>query len=268
MPRFTYADRLQALSAKSLSDYDRGVVESLKAHYTRKRAMTAGRARYVVSLEERYSDENLAKAAESPVLKRLELLGTLVPVDSWDAGFVESLTNQTQRGRQLSEKQLAVLVKIEKRNSAEARATVGQWKKEYAASESMQLKAKIVASYYLATGYYHDLAQSIIENPEFVPTEKQYKSITSNKYAQKVLSAWFAEPKYAVGSYIYLRDTAGGAIRKNAKGPCVVLKTNANYPHCAAKGAKIYQVLPFGAPIPVLVEERYIKKARGVGGNK
>ena len=266
MPRVTYADRLGALLKKPLSDYDRGVVESLLTYYTRKRSLTAGRARYVASLEERYSDEGLAKAADNPQLKRLEGLATRVTAGSWDEGFVESLTKQVKSNRQLSEKQLSVLSKIEARYSPEAIAPVDQWKKQYTANPHMQLNAKIVASYYIETGYYADLATNILETPEFVPTEKQYRSITGNKYAQKILHAWFAEPKFASGSYVYFRANAPGAVRRGQTRPSVVLKVNATYPKTAAKGTKIYQVLPFGSAAPVLVEERYLKQARGIGG--
>ena len=266
MPRVTYADRFEALLKRPLSDYDRGVVESLQAHYTRKRSLTAGRVRYFVSLEERYSDEALAKAAANPHLKRLEELATRVAAASWDEGFVESLTKQVKSNRQLSEKQLSVLSKIEARYSPEAVAAVAEWKKQYSSSGEMQLNAKIVASYYIETGYYADLATNILETPKFVPTEKQYRAITGNKYAQKVLHAWFAEPKFTSGSYVYFRANAPGAVRRGQTRPSVVLKVNATYPKTAAKGTKVYQVLPFGNAVPVLVEERYLKQARGIGG--
>ena len=88
-----------------------------------------------------------------------------------------------------------------------------------------------------------------------------------NKFAKKILEAWYAEPKYPVGSYVVVRDTAPGMVRGKAKNaPCVILKTNAAYPRCAAKGTKIYQILPFGSPAAIMVEERYVKKARKVGG--
>ena len=266
MPRVTYADRFEALLKRPLSDYDRGVVERLQAHYTRKRSLTAGRVRYFVSLEERYSDEGLAKAADNPQLKRLEGLATRVTAGSWDEGFVVSLTKQVKSNRQLSEKQLSVLSKIEARYSPEAVAAVAEWKKQYSSSGEMQLNAKIAASYYMETGYFRDLATNILENSEFVPTEKQYRSITGNKYAQKILSAWFDAPKYASGSYVYFRANAPGAVRRGQTRPGVILKTNATYPKTAAKGAKMYQVLPFGSAVPVLVEERYLKQARGIGG--
>ena len=156
--------------------------------------------------------------------------------------------------------------KIEERWSDEAVAAKSVWKNTYLSSPEMQERANIVASYYSTVGYYGDLAQNILHVEGFVPTEKQYKSITTNKFAKKILDAWYAEPKYSDGSYVLVRDTAPGIVRGKAKGPCVVLKSNAMRPRCAAKGTKIYQVLPFGSAAPVMVEERYIKPARKIGG--
>ena len=267
MPRVTYAHRLQTLLSKPLSNYDKGFVESLSNYYSRRKSMTAGRAAAVKRLEDRYSDQNLAKAAANPVIDRLAALASRVDAGTWDAGFLESVTLQCKRGRDLSEKQLTIVSTIEERWSDQAIAAKKDWKQTYANSPELKLKAKIVASYYHTTGYYRDLALNILEKPDFIPTPKQYKSITSNKFAIKVLEAWHADAKYDVGTYIALRATAPGVLRKHIKGVCVILKANADYPKCAARGTKIYQVLPFGSPTPVLVEERYIKNAR-IGGSK
>ena len=266
MPRVTYAHRLSALAAKPLSDYDKGFVESLMQYYQRKRSMTAGRRAAIERLEERYSDESLAAAAANPLSERLAVLADRVDPGTWDAGFVESVTSQVKRGRDLSDKQLDIVSKIEARWTDEARAAANTWKQTYLDSAEMQERANIVATYYQTVGYYGDLAHNILHTEGFVPTEKQYKSITSNKFAKKILDAWYAEPKYSDGSYVLVRDTAPGIVRGKAKGPCVVLKSNAMHPRCAAKGTKIYQVLPFSSATPVMVEERYIKSARKIGG--
>ncbi len=125
-------------------------------------------------------------------------------------------------------KQLDIVSKIEVRWSDEARAAANTWKQTYLDSAEMQQKAQIVATYYNITGYYAGLADNILHTEGFVPTEKQYKSITNNKFAKKILEAWYADPKYPVGSYVVVRDTAPGMVRGKAKNvPCVILKTNA-----------------------------------------
>jgi len=229
--------------------------------------LTAGRAAAVKRLEERYSDERLSEAASNPMNKRLAALAARVDAGTWDAGFVESVTSQVSRGSQLSEKQVTIVSKIEARWSDESRSAKDQWKETYRSSSELKERAHIAATYYQACGYYRDLAWNIVNTEGFIPTEKQYNSITDNKYARKILDAWYSDPKFAVGSYVTARDTAPGSVRGKAKQPCVVLKTNAQYPTTSARGSKIYQILPFGSSTSVFTEERYLKPAR-IGGKK
>ena len=99
-----------------------------------------------------------------------------------------------------------------------------------------------------------------------MPTIEQYNKITKNKFAVKVLTAHFADPKFAPGSLVQFGATAPAHMRRLP--PCVVIKANAAPITSAAKGAKVYSVLPMGSAKTVLCEERHLKKARKVGGKK
>jgi hypothetical protein len=168
MPRLTYRDRLQTLLDRPLTTRDRSFVESLLAYYNRKGKLTAGRARCVPELEERYSPANLAAAKEQ----------------------TKEIHN---------------------------RLSVG------------------------------------------------------DKYAQKVLASHHAAPKYAPGSMVTFRASAAWTHR-TANGATLpttaillVIAPNAGPITSAAKGAKIYKVLPVGCPETILIEERFIMKARKLG---
>ena len=56
------------------------------------------------------------------------------------------------------------------------------------------------------------------------------------------------------------RSAPAGAARAVLLVVCSVIDVNASPVTSAAKGAKKYLVLPFGSSLPVIVEERYIKK--------
>jgi len=103
-----------------------------------------------------------------------------------------------------------------------------------------------------------------------VPTIEQYNKITKNKFAVKVLSAHYAPQKFAAGSLVQYSATAPGRVRAGGgnQTPMVVIQANAAPVISAAKGAKIYKVLPVGCATTRLVEERHLKKARKVGGKK
>ena len=276
MARSTYGTRLEALIANpAISKRDKAFAESLHRYYTSKRRLTAGRARCVAQLEDRYSPENLAAAMEkgAGMLERLNAVCERTEPKSWGRGFINSLQGQIMAGRELSEKQIKTLEKIEAENSDEAIKARDTWKVDYrhgtaAAWGAPPVKvAEVAARYYKAAGYFQGLVHSILNDDGFVPTIEQYNKITKNKYAVKVLTAHFADPKFAPGSLVQFGATAPSALRR-IKVPCVVISSNGGPITSAAKGAKMYSVLPMGSAKTLLCEERHLKKARKVGGKK
>ena len=276
MARSTYGTRLEALIANpAISQRDKAFAESLHRFYTSKRRLTAGRARCVAQLEDRYSPEKLAAAMEkgAAMLERLNAVCERTEPKSWGRGFVNSLQGQIMAGRELSEKQIKTLEKIEAENSDEAIKARDTWKLDYiyendpAWSARHSKVAEVAARYYKAAGYFQRLVDSILNDDGFVPTIEQYNKITKNKYAVKVLTAHFADPKFAPGSLVQFGAGASGALRR-IKVPCVVISSNGGPIVSAAKGAKVYSVLPMGSAKTLLCEERHLKKARKVGGKK
>ena len=276
MARSTYGTRLEALIANpAISSRDKTFAESLLRFYTSKRRLTAGRARCVKQLEDRYSPEKLAAAMEkgAGMLERLNAVCERTEPSSWGRGFVNSLQGQIMAGRELSEKQIKTLEKIEAENSDEAIKARDTWKLDYryeadpAWSARHSKVAEVAARYYKAAGYFQGLVNSILTDDGFVPTVEQYNKITKNKFAVKVLTAHFADPKFAPGSLVQFGATAPSALRR-IKVPCVVISSNGGPIVSAAKGAKVYSVLPMGSAKTLLCEERHLKKARKVGGKK
>ena len=281
MARSTYGTRLEALIANpAISQRDKAFAESLHSFYTSKRRLTAGRARCVKQLEDRYSPEKLAAAMEkgAAMLERLNAVCERTEPKSWGRGFVNSLQGQIMAGRELSEKQIKTLEKIEAENSDEAIKARDTWKLDYIYENDPAWSghnrsgrhyevAQVAAHYYKAAGYFQRLVSSILNDDGFVPTIEQYNKITKNKFAVKVLTAHFADPKFAPGSLVQFGATAPSALRR-IKVPCVVISSNGGPIVSAAKGAKVYSVLPMGSAKTVLCEERHLKKARKVGGKK
>jgi len=269
MARTTYADRLKALIANpAVSGRDCAFASNLLAYYARRKTLTAGRARCVRELEQRYSAEAVAERAArtAPLTARLQALTARVTEGSWASGFVESLTEQVASGRNLSPKQIEILEKIENEHSDDAMSAAASWDADF--DDGMRERLTIVSRYYRREGYFTNLVDRALapdgQPTAFIPTEKQYRKITENKYAQKVLAAHYEAPKYAAGSMVQLRPSAGYLNRSKANGkPCIVIATDEPVVS-AAKGAKRYRVLPIGVAEMITIEERHIKKARGV----
>ena len=134
MARSTYRTRLQALIANTaISARDRSFAQSLLSYYERKGRLSSGRVKWVATLEERYSPEKLASAAEKhkTFLMRLDALSMRCEPSSWAAGYVESLTSQVKGDRRLSDRQLEILKKIEAEHDDAAVAERQKWVESY-----------------------------------------------------------------------------------------------------------------------------------------
>lgn len=268
MPRRTYRHRLQDLVANpAISPRDRGFAESLLSYYERKGSLTSGRVAWVKTLEDRYSPQNVAANAEAGagMLTRLQGLSERTEPSSWAAGFVESLQGQIMGGRELSTRQTEILVKIESEHNDEAIDARGVFVASYKNNDdSMRDNAIVIANYYRPTGYFRVIVGKILEDKDFVPTYSEFNKLTKNKYAQKVLREHHAEAKYAVGSYVLPRAGNYGLKRSTGDKPCIVVAINASPIVSAAKGSKIYKLLPIGKAETIFAEERTLMKARKV----
>jgi len=185
----------------------------------------------------------------------------------WDLGFIESVSDQIDRGYKLSKKQLDTISKIENKHSPEALKKRRDWEEQWDSDNKREI-AKICAQYYYEKReYYYKLSKDILNKDAYIPTEKQFKALTANKYAKKILDATFAEPKYKVGSLVCVRKTCGAdayadlwSLRKLEGKPALITAVNSQPVLSAAVGAKVYSVLPFGSGTLYYIEERNIKK--------
>ena len=271
MARPTYRTRLEVLiNNPAISARDKDFAQSLLTYYERKGRLSAGRVKWVATLEDRYSPEKLLAAAEKhkTFLLRLDLLSMRCEPSSWAAGYVESLISQVKGDRRLSDRQLEILKKIEAEHDDAALAERQKWIESYTNNPDLRADAIVVANYYMSTGYFKDTARDIINDDTFIPTYSQYNKMVKNKYAQKVLASHHAPAKYEAGQLVTFRANAptnsryldGGILKRNVT--MMVIETDAAPITSAARGAKVYKLLPVGKAATLEVEERYIMKAR------
>lgn len=192
----------------------------------------------------------------------------------WDRGFLESILEQVAAGRKLSTKQVETVSKVLLRNGEANQVMHDKWADTYVREHSRE--AMCLANYYSRTGYFRELSKDIIAGE--VPDYVAYTKMSQNKYAQKVLEAHHATPKYALGALVTARAnfvsshayfdredtsrlpwvTVNEVLNKfKTRGGFIMEATD--IVRSAAKGAKTYKILPIGASYPIFVEERYIK---------
>jgi len=195
------------------------------------------------------------------ILKRLErAMAASELLSKWEQGFVESLMEQFNKRGRLSPKQVEILARIEEQKLSQVAQEANQkWTASY--DDEKRRIAMICAKYYQRAGYFGDLANNVVDDPSYVPSEKAWKKMCQNKYALKVIAAHDAPPKYAVGSVVDFRSIAAYHRTRAGGMPCVVISAGGVVVN-AAKGSKPYKVLPYGGVVMIECEERHLKKCK------
>jgi len=220
----------------------------------------------------------MSDLTDQQIYDRLGKIKGLPTCSQWAEGFAESIREQMDKGRTLSDRQKVVCLKILKENNKEAQKSLANWESEY----NMHHKKKAIqlALYYKsqAAGYYGDLVKVILADE--VPPRGKYLKMRNNKYAKKVLAEIERKPRFSTEDHIIpnskfqdgysfnaammsCRNNTGyvsGNEKRNFKARGGIIIDIDDKIHSAAKGAKRYLVLPFGSAETYWVEERFLKK--------
>ena len=197
----------------------------------------------------------------------LDSLADFIPQASqWEQGFFESVKAQFDKKHTLSVKQIETVQKIASKFTPEAIREREAWYESFGDMQRENLR--VCAEYYKGSGYFGDLVENILTNPDYVPTPSLYKKFVENKYASKVLEAFRQEPKFPVGSLATLRaQRSNGYLAENGYAPwddvnVMVLSTNEPIVS-SARGCKRYRCVMVGSNVTLFCEERDLKKMKG-----
>ena len=259
MARVTLGNRLEVLaSSPHLPAGRRAFAADLLHYYQKRRSLTSGRRVWVDRLEAMAEEaKNRDPSEYEALVSDIEDVMARVEPESWSADFMASIRDQTKNvGTGLSPRQQELFDKIKAENTPEMVDRRGRWAQEY---RTHHLEAAtVLANYYLQTGYWTHMANSIIDDDNYVPPMDKFQKMSQNKFAAKVLDAWHADPKYPVGTSVIGR---GGANAVSLIRGGMVLSTTEPIVSAAA-GCKRYKVLPYDSTVPVMVEERDVKLFR------
>ena len=180
----------------------------------------------------------------------------------WEQGFYESVKTQYRRRGSLTHNQIGTLDKIIERNSDEVLESKEKWVAEY--DDEKRKTAKIIAEYYVNTGYFQALAKRILDEPDFIPNERSYRKMTENKYAQQALARNYEIPLFDIGQLIRFRRIEENRIYgKTVAGKLgVVISVGGHQGY--AKGCRTYSVLPCGDSKAVTTQERWIMRCKAI----
>jgi len=215
------------------------------------------------------------------IIGRIDALLVKDFIGNWHRGFLESVKSQAEKRYTLSEKQLKVLDDAEKQYSGNALKKILAWKEKYRNNEEIEIKigekyykanvkdvAELCADYYQRVNYFQDLVFKIKSEKDFIPTEKQFRSMCFNKYALKIIKGCVEEPLFEEGSLVKIRKTWKWKDKIDRwhhellDNIVMIIEQNAMNPYHACAKNKIYRVVPVDGMQTVLIEERFLKKLR------
>ena len=127
------------------------------------------------------------------------------------------------------------------------------WRATYA--ETKRDRAIFAAKYYKQNPpYYSGAAESILEDPDYVPSEKLYRKMVEN-----------VGPLYQVGGMARVRDNTSTKIDTRLepiRGKLVMIIDCQAEVLSATRGTRKYSILPVGTAEVIELEERFLKKAK------
>ena len=187
--------------------------------------------------------------------------------------FVESLKAFYETNNHLTPNQEKYWNSIYEDYCESAQLRKREWEETY--DDEKREVARICAAYYIQTTgkwsarYFIELATDVLKIEGFIPTEKQYRAMCTNKYAKRILEETRSEPKYKAGEFVKFRSgKIPYRVLRSHGNPkaALVLETHAGPVTTAAKGAKLYKILLMGTQETFLVEERVLKTYRRKNG--
>ena len=204
-----------------------------------------------------YKKVTVSRISEPRILERINSLKENQNISPNVFSFLSSLSAGFKKYGGVTQKQYEAFCDIENSYLYSER-TKSEWIAQY--NDIHREIANICALYYCANPpYYGDLAYRVLYDKGFTPSEKQYNSLTQNKYALKVLESHYAEPKYKVNDYVSLRKNNPCRIEEESN-MFVIIQTAPEPITTAAKGTKKYKILPLDSKNTYIVEERWLKK--------
>ena len=185
-------------------------------------------------------------------------------LSDWERSFLGSLRDSAKKWGRLTVKQHDVFQRIEHKSNPKNIAAAKSWNNSF--TPDMCEKLRFAAEYYKANPpYFGDVANRILSNPDYIPTEKLYRKMVLNKYVQRALDNSTEAPKFAVGTMAMVRDnqhTQQHRLLRPVRNRLVMIIECEGTVRSATKGSRKLSVLAVGGAEVIETEERFLKKAK------
>ena len=186
-------------------------------------------------------------------LQKIEFIASQPTLNNWEKNFLISIKDQYIKKNSLSDAQMNRLNNIAQRFTPDAIKQRDDWYASW--NDQKKDNFKKIVDYYLNSVYYTSITRKVRENPEYVPTEKEYDTLVNNKYAQRYLNNLNCTPKYQVGDLVQIRTNW---FRQGEIGTIIEVRNVDSW----VTGSRKYLVNLLGEDDAMEWEERRLKKFR------
>ena len=202
--------------------------------------------------------KSAVKQDHSNIPERINVLCASEIISESSRAFLRSLLMEYNKKGGLTKAQYRTMEDIEMSLGSSAQQKYKEWIEDF--GEERHTIMNICAEYYKDSDYYHQLANKIHIDKNYIPPESAYRSMCENKYAKRVVHATLSEPFYEVGQVVQVRKNTRTNMEFQPGVQGIVIKIAHAPVKSPAKGAKRYLILPFGQEKPLDIEERFLKK--------
>jgi hypothetical protein len=190
--------------------------------------------------------------------------GATSVMTDWERNFIASILDSAKVWGRLTAKQHGLYQNIESRLDPANIAARDAWNNSW--DEEKRAAIIFAANYYKANPpYFSGCLERILNDSNYIPTEKLYRKMVENKYVQRAKVNASSGALYEAGSMVTvprLSSSVGGAAW-NAIEARMRSCLGCQAEHVSAvKGTREYTVLPVGCVEPFTTQERYLKKKR------
>jgi len=211
---------------------------------------------------------NAANRVSNPSFKpRLEGLVSNTSVPTSSKSFLKSLLDHFVKNNYLSSKQFDSFIKIENQYNPVNDNIIDDlvvWKNEFD-DEKKELIKRVCLFYKdqsVKNGqpyYYQRTAESVLNDPNFIPSRSDYNSIMNNKYTKRFLQNSSEPNRFNPGDFVRLNSVAllSSYFHPLLKDGGMVVGIMPRLKN--VKGGTLYSILSIMSAELVEIEERYLK---------
>lgn len=187
------------------------------------------------------------KISDDAIPGRIDTLLNNGMINTWEQNFLTSIKSSYEKYKSLTAGQFNTFVGIEARYDSKEIAAREVWKTAWDSEKSANWSA--MCEYYASTPYYKGAVDKYRADKNWIPSEKDYRAVVENKYAQRYLKNRDIPAKFKQGALVVHKKWGTYKLAT-----VVSVREVADW----TKGSREYEILEIGAAASAIVLEKHL----------